>query len=97
MFGNHPRGTGMGIVIRTEGLSKRYGDVLALAPLDWEVSEDEVLGYLGPNGAAKTTTIRLLLGCWPWSNRGGSTRRDGLQPTRSRRRITAGTPDWSTA
>ncbi len=45
----------MGIVIRTEGLSKRYGDVLALAPLDLEVSEDGVLGYLGPNGAAKTT------------------------------------------
>jgi ABC-2 type transport system ATP-binding protein len=43
-------------------LSKRYGDLLALAPLDLEVAEAEVLGYLGPNGAGKTTTIRLLLG-----------------------------------
>ncbi len=52
----------MGSAVRTEGLSKRYGDVLALAPLDLEVVEGEVLGYLGPNGAGKTTTIRLLLG-----------------------------------
>jgi ABC-2 type transport system ATP-binding protein len=47
--------------IRTMGLSKRYGDLEALAPLDLEVAEGEVLGYLGPNGAGKTTTIRLLL------------------------------------
>jgi len=52
----------VGSAIRTQGLSKRYGDVLALAPLDLEVAEGEVLGYLGPNGAGKTTTIRLLLG-----------------------------------
>lgn len=50
------------IVVRTEGLSKRFGDVLALAPLDLEVHRGEVLGYLGPNGAGKTVTIRLLLG-----------------------------------
>jgi len=52
----------VGVAICTEGLSKRYGDLLALAPLDLEVAEGEVLGYLGPNGAGKTTTIRLLLG-----------------------------------
>jgi ABC-2 type transport system ATP-binding protein len=52
----------VGTAIRTQALSKRYGDVLALAPLDLEVAEGEVLGYLGPNGAGKTTTIRLLLG-----------------------------------
>ncbi len=52
----------MGVAIRTEKLTKRYGDVVALAPLDLEVAEGEVLGYLGPNGAGKTTTIRLLLG-----------------------------------
>ena len=48
--------------IRATGLSKRFGDVQALAPLDLEVETGEVLGYLGPNGAGKTTTIRLLLG-----------------------------------
>jgi ABC-2 type transport system ATP-binding protein len=49
------------VAIRTEGLSKRYGSVDALADLDLEVAKGEVLGYLGPNGAGKTTTIRLLL------------------------------------
>ena len=49
-------------VVRTEGLTKRYGDVVALDHLDLEVAQGEVLGYLGPNGAGKTTTIRLLLG-----------------------------------
>jgi ABC-2 type transport system ATP-binding protein len=48
--------------IRTEGLSKRYGETLALDSLDLEVSRGEVYGYLGPNGSGKTTTIRLLLG-----------------------------------
>ncbi len=48
--------------IRTEGLTKRYGTVDALSNLDLEVAPGEVLGYLGPNGSGKTTTIRLLLG-----------------------------------
>jgi ABC-2 type transport system ATP-binding protein len=48
--------------IRTEGLSKRYGETLALDALDLSVAPGEVYGYLGPNGAGKTTTIRLLLG-----------------------------------
>ncbi len=49
-------------VINTEGLSKRYGNTLALDGLDLRVGEGEVYGYLGPNGSGKTTTIRLLLG-----------------------------------
>jgi len=48
--------------IRANGLSKRYGETLALDSLHLEVAEGEVYGYLGPNGAGKTTTIRLLLG-----------------------------------
>ncbi len=48
--------------IRTEGLTKRYGEVAALDHLDLDVRPGEVIGYLGPNGAGKTTTIRLLLG-----------------------------------
>jgi ABC-2 type transport system ATP-binding protein len=48
--------------ITTEGLTKRYGDTLALDSLTVRVDEGEVYGYLGPNGAGKTTTIRLLLG-----------------------------------
>ena len=52
----------MSTAIRTTGLTKHFGQVKALAPLDLEVRTGEVLGYLGPNGAGKTTTIRLLLG-----------------------------------
>jgi ABC-2 type transport system ATP-binding protein len=48
--------------VRTHGLSKRYGNTLALDALDLAVEGGEVYGYLGPNGAGKTTTIRLLLG-----------------------------------
>ena len=51
-----------GLAIRTRGLSKRYGNTLALDGLNLEVAAGEVYGYLGPNGAGKTTTIRLLLG-----------------------------------
>jgi ABC-2 type transport system ATP-binding protein len=48
--------------IRTENLSKSFGHTQALVALDLEVPEGEVIGYLGPNGSGKTTTIRLLLG-----------------------------------
>ncbi|MBX3029725.1 MAG: ATP-binding cassette domain-containing protein [Chloroflexi bacterium] len=47
--------------IRTDGLTKRYGQRRGLAGLDLEVHPGEVFGFLGPNGAGKTTTIRLLL------------------------------------
>jgi len=50
------------MAIRTGGLTKRYGDSVALDHLDLEVEQGQVVGYLGPNGAGKTTTIRLLLG-----------------------------------
>lgn len=49
-------------IIKTEGLTKRYGSFTALNQLDITVNKGEILGYLGPNGAGKTTTIRLLLG-----------------------------------
>lgn len=47
--------------IATRGLSKSYGETLALDGLDLDVHRGEVFGFLGPNGAGKTTTIRLLL------------------------------------
>jgi ABC-2 type transport system ATP-binding protein len=52
----------MANAIETHGLTKRYGETVALDALDLEVTGGEVYGYLGPNGAGKTTTIRLLLG-----------------------------------
>jgi ABC-2 type transport system ATP-binding protein len=52
----------MATALLTDGLTKRYGETLALDALDLQVATGEVYGYLGPNGAGKTTTIRLLLG-----------------------------------
>lgn len=49
-------------VIDIRGLTKRYGDTVALESLDLEVGPGQVFGYLGPNGAGKTTTIRILMG-----------------------------------
>jgi ABC-2 type transport system ATP-binding protein len=49
-------------MIRLEGVSKRYGRVTAVQPLDLEVSPGELYGFLGPNGAGKTTTIRMVTG-----------------------------------
>lgn len=47
-------------MIRTAGLVKRYGDVVALGGLDLVVPKGTVLGLLGPNGAGKTTAVRIL-------------------------------------
>ena len=52
----------MSAIVEVEGLSKRFGDVEAVAGVSFSVEEGEAFGYLGPNGAGKTTTIRCLLG-----------------------------------
>lgn len=49
-------------IIRTENLSKHYGDVLAVSDISLNVRKGEIYGFLGLNGAGKTTTIRMLLG-----------------------------------
>jgi ABC-2 type transport system ATP-binding protein len=49
-------------VIRIEGLTKRFGAVLAVDNLNFVVAQGTVTGFLGPNGAGKTTTLRALLG-----------------------------------
>ncbi len=47
-------------MIVVKGLTKRFGDVLAVDGLEMEVKPGEIFGFLGPNGAGKTTTIRML-------------------------------------
>ncbi|MFL6028097.1 MAG: ABC transporter ATP-binding protein [Friedmanniella sp.] len=49
-------------VIRTRGLTKRYGELRAVDGVDLDVSEGDVYGFLGANGSGKTTTVRMLLG-----------------------------------
>jgi ABC-2 type transport system ATP-binding protein len=49
-------------VIAIEGLTKRFGDLVAVDDLSFEVDQGTVVGFLGPNGAGKTTTLRTLLG-----------------------------------
>ena len=48
--------------ISVQGLTKRFGDVLAVDQLNFEIDQGTVAGFLGPNGAGKTTTLRMLLG-----------------------------------
>jgi len=48
--------------VETEGLTKRYGDVVALDELSLTVDDGELFGLLGPNGSGKTTTIEILTG-----------------------------------
>ncbi len=49
-------------VIHVENLTRRFGDFVAVDHINFEVEAGEVVGYLGPNGSGKTTTIRMLLG-----------------------------------
>ena len=50
------------IVVRTQNLTKQFGDFTAVDAVSFEIRAGEVIGYLGPNGSGKTTTIRMLLG-----------------------------------
>src|SRR5258708_14037973 len=49
-------------MITTKNLSKRYGDKLAVDDLTFSVAPGEVLGFLGANGAGKSTTMRMIAG-----------------------------------
>src|SRR5690348_14251965 len=50
------------LMIEARGLTKRYGDTLAVDHLSFAVEPGRITGFLGPNGAGKTTTMRLILG-----------------------------------
>jgi ABC-2 type transport system ATP-binding protein len=50
------------IMIQTEGLSKYYGDFIAVEDLSFSIKRGEVVAFLGPNGAGKSTTMKMLTG-----------------------------------
>lgn len=68
-------------VIEVNGLTKRYGDAVAVNGITFNVSAGEIFGLLGPNGAGKTTTILMLLGLSDIST--GTARVFGHDPMRN--------------
>ncbi|MDQ0064058.1 ABC transporter ATP-binding protein [Paenibacillus harenae] len=67
--------------VEISGLTKAYGDYLAVNRLDLTIRKGEIFGLLGPNGAGKTTTILMMLGLTEPSN--GTVRVLGLDPASS--------------
>ena len=51
-----------GIAIRTRGLTRRFGSLVAVDQIDLEIPRAAIYGFLGPNGSGKSTTIRMLCG-----------------------------------
>ena len=49
-------------IIKTENLSKSYGDTLIVKGINLSVMEGTIYGFCGPNGAGKSTTLKMLLG-----------------------------------
>jgi ABC-2 type transport system ATP-binding protein len=77
------------VVIKAEGLTKRYGATLAVDHVDIEAQAGEIVGILGPNGSGKTTTILMLLGLTePTSGRATVAGYDPLrEPLEVKRRV----------
>ncbi|MBM3119469.1 MAG: ABC transporter ATP-binding protein [Chloroflexi bacterium] len=67
-------------IIETTGLTKVYGNKIAVDKLNLHINEGEVFGFLGPNGAGKTTTILMLLGLTESTS--GTAKVCGYSPTR---------------
>jgi len=52
------------VILEVKNLTKRFGGLTAVANLDFEVYESEILGLIGPNGAGKSTTFNLIAGAY---------------------------------
>ena len=72
-------------IIRADGLTKTFGDVVAVDDMSFEVSRGEIFGLLGPNGAGKTTTLDCLEGLKTPTK--GRVRVLGLNPRTERDRL----------
>lgn len=67
---------GNGTVVEAKGLTRRFGDFVAVDRVDFSVAAGEIFGLLGPNGAGKSTTFRMLCGLLPPSS--GEARTAGI-------------------
>src|SRR5438552_18276004 len=72
-------------IIRTRGLTKRFGDFTAVADLSIEVMPGTIFAFLGANGSGKSTTIRMLIGLLRPS--AGTVEVDGIDVIRRPRRV----------
>jgi ABC-2 type transport system ATP-binding protein len=72
--------------ITLDGVTKRYGTTVAVDALSLSVDRGEMFGLIGPDGAGKTTTIRLMCGLLPSDQ--GNVRVLNLDPVRDHRRLT---------
>jgi ABC-2 type transport system ATP-binding protein len=73
------------VLVRLQGLGRRFGDVVAVDRLSLDVGRGEMFGLIGPDGAGKTTTLRMVLGILAPTS--GSVVTCGLRPTHDRRRL----------
>jgi len=77
----------MSEIVRARGLTKRFGELVAVDGIDFSVTEGECFGLLGPNGAGKTSTIRMITCVSPLT--GGTLFVDGMDVTTKGRQIKA--------
>jgi len=56
------------VMIEVQHLTKRYGDLTAISDISFTVASGQILGFLGPNGSGKTTTMRVITGFMPASS-----------------------------
>jgi drug efflux transport system ATP-binding protein len=66
------------VLVHVEGLTRRYGDLVAAREVSFQVRRGEMFGLIGPDGAGKTTTLRVILGLL--AAHGGTVRTCGLDP-----------------
>jgi lipooligosaccharide transport system ATP-binding protein len=72
-------------LVQARGLTKRFGDFLAVDAVDFDIAPGEAFGFLGPNGAGKTSTMKMITTVSPISE--GKLTVFGLDPTTHGRRI----------
>jgi len=82
-----PPATGTETLVAARALTRRFGSVLAASEVSFEVRRGEMFGLIGPDGAGKTTTLRMILGLL--SPDSGQALTCGLDPARHRRRLSS--------